>query len=67
MDSCRVKETVESSQQPTGHGEAYPGATPDQEGYGGNARGRKVGTGTVRRIKREMERIGPFDSVSTAA
>ena len=27
----------------------------------------KVGTGTVQRVKREMERTGPFDGVSAAA
>src|SRR5262249_22669704 len=31
------------------------------------AKGLKVGTGTVQRIKREMERTGPFDGVSAAA
>jgi DNA invertase Pin-like site-specific DNA recombinase len=31
------------------------------------ARDLKVGTGTVQRIKREMERTGPFDGVSAAA
>jgi DNA invertase Pin-like site-specific DNA recombinase len=31
------------------------------------AKALKVGTGTVQRIKREMERTGPFDGVSAAA